>query len=98
MGIRGIFKKDLCTVIKSTKEGPFPITNLFKVFVSNPIVTFIRMSSCSPFPEVEPYEPVESSIVFSSHDAFMIVRPSGNHRVESANEIDSRSAPMSNYA
>lgn len=52
------------------------------------------MSSYSPFPEVKPYEPVEVSKVFRCHDTFMIVRPSGNHRVKSADEIDSRSTPM----
>jgi hypothetical protein len=58
-------------------------------------VAFIGMSSFSPFPEVKPYKPVEVTEVFVSCDVSMIVSPSGNHRVKSADEFDSGSPPVS---
>jgi len=43
-----------------------------------------------PFPKVEPNKPIEVTEVFVSSDMSMKVCPSGNYRVKSANENNSR--------
>ena len=88
------FKKDLCTVVKSAKEGPFAGTDFFEVVIGNPAMTFLGMSAFSPFQEVKPYKPVKVTEVPVSYNVSMVVSPAGNYRVESANENDSRSSPM----
>jgi hypothetical protein len=58
------------------------------------VEAFLGMSSFSPFPEVKPYKPIKVTEVSVSHNMSMVISPSGNHRVKSANENDSRRAPM----
>ena len=81
-----------CTYVFASRiqyrcKRPHSVFDVMPVFRGNPSVTFVLMSALCPLPQAFVDLIIYEAEHFGGYDVAMIVHPSTNHRIQSANEL-----------